>query len=93
VARRNVVAKSRKRNRFPPFDVSVIPNDERLIGLREVAARLSIHPITVYKKIGSTRAHDPEFPQPTKLFGRNRWRVSEIEAYIADQEQRSREAA
>lgn len=56
------------------------PARDRLIGTAEVARRLNIHLITVY------RLRDrPGFPAPRRIANKLAWRESDIDAWIASQ--------
>ena len=66
-----------------------MPDEEdRLIGTAEFARLLSIHPVTIYKKLGrdkeTGKPRDPDFPQPIRGLGNQlKWWLSHAHAYIA----------
>jgi hypothetical protein len=58
------------------------PDEDRLLGSAEVAARLNLHKDTVVKRARS----DPNFPKPLRYLtgGRLYWHNSTINKYVAE---------
>jgi predicted DNA-binding transcriptional regulator AlpA len=56
----------------------LVPVRPQLLDVAAVAARLSIHPRTIY----ALARKDPTFPKPVRLLADPRWSEDELAAYI-----------
>jgi predicted DNA-binding transcriptional regulator AlpA len=56
---------------------------DKWIGTSDVARELNVTPSTIRSWLARGLPKENPFPQPRKILGRSRWRISEIDAWRA----------
>jgi predicted DNA-binding transcriptional regulator AlpA len=56
---------------------------DKWIGTTDVARELNVTPSTIRSWLARGLPKENPFPRPRKILGRNRWRMSEIDAWRA----------
>jgi len=61
-----------------------VSDDLRLLNVRELAAMLGIHERTCWRLAAEAEAGHGDFPKPLRIGPKTvRWRLSDVEAYLA----------
>lgn len=62
-----------------------VPRKIAMLSRKEVASALGVTTRTIYKWVAKGK-----FPPPAMIFGRPRWKVTDIEEYVSGQFSRAR---